>query len=113
MAILTRLGETDAIVYTEVSAAGDEFDNADGYSEVEIYNRSGQTRRVIFVEQHDCTFGEKGSHAAQIATVPPGAKLRVRHFTIWRYNNASKRVEMTYPDGTAGLEVAALYRPAL
>ena len=113
MAILVRLGETDPIVYTSASAGGDEFDNANGFSELEIYNRSGSTRRVQFVEQRDCTFGEKGSHAAQIVTVPPGAKLRVRHFQIWRYNNAAQRVEMIYLDGVAGLQLAALDRPAL
>jgi len=62
VAILTRLGETDPIVYTPASAGGDEFDNANGYSEVEIYNRAGLTRRVVFAEQRNCTFGEKGSH---------------------------------------------------
>ena len=113
MAILTRLSETDPIAYTAASVDGDEFDNANGYSEVEFYNRAGITRRVQFVEQRDCTFGEKGSHAAQVVTLAPGDKHRSRHFTIWRYNNAAHRVEMIYPDGVAGLMVAALDRPAL
>lgn len=113
MATITRLGETDQIVYTACSVDGDEFDNADGWSEVEIYNRAGIERRVVFIEQRDCTFGEKGSHAAQVVTVAPGAKHRARHFVIWRYNNAQNRVEMTYPDGVVGLMVAALARPAL
>lgn len=113
MSTLTRLGETDQIAYTACSAGGDEFDNADGWSEVEIYNRAGIARRVVFVEQRDCTFGEKGSHAAQVVTVPAGAKHRARHFVIWRYNNSQNRVEMTYPDGVAGLMVAALDRPPL
>lgn len=113
MAILTRLDETETIVYSVASAGGDEFDNANGYSEVELYNRAGISRRVQFVEQRDCTFGEKGSHAAQVVTLPPGAKHRSRHFHIWRYNNAANRVEMIYPDGVAGLMVAALNRPAL
>lgn len=113
MAILARLSETDQIVYTACSVDGDEFDNADGWSEVEIYNRAGLARRVVFVEQRDCTFGEKGSHAAQVVVLASGAKHRERHFVIWRYNNPQNRVEMTYPDGVAGLMVAALYRPAL
>ena len=113
MAILTRLSETDPISYTAASAGGDEFDNANGYAEVELYNRAGIERRVQFVEQRDCTFGEKGSHAAQVVTLAPGDKHRLRHFHIWRYNNSAGRVEMVYPDGVAGLMVAALNRPAL
>jgi len=53
VAILTRLGETDPIVYTPASAGGDEFDNANGYSEVEIYNRAGLTRREGFARGAD------------------------------------------------------------
>jgi hypothetical protein len=113
VATLTVLSETDPIAYTAASADGDEFDNADGYSEVELYNRAGIERRVQFVEQRNCTFGEKGSHAAQTVTLSPGDKRRMRHFQIWRYNNADNRVEMTYPDGVAGLMVAPLNRPAL
>ena len=29
------------------------------------------------------------------------------------FDNANQRVEMTYPDGVAGLVVAALYRPPI
>lgn len=113
MAILPKLGETDPITYTAADAAGDAFDNANGFAELEIYNRSGLSLRVEFTEQRNCTFGEKGVHARRIEMVPPGAKTRVRHFQIWRYNNTSNQVEMIYPDGVAGLELAALDRPSL
>ena len=113
MAILPLLGETDQVTYTPASAGGDEFDNAAGFTELEIWSRAGKTLRVQFVEQRDCTYGEKGSHAASLVTMAPGSKTRLRLFSIWRYNNGSHRVEMTYPDGELGLELAALYRPAL
>ena len=113
MPILPLLGETDPITYTPAAAAGDEFDNADGVTELEIWNRAGISLRVEFVEQRNCSFGEKGVHVGRIETIPPGSKLRVRHFHIWRYNNKSKRVEIIYPDGATGLELAALFRPCL
>lgn len=113
MAILSLHGETDPLAYSAASAGGDEFDNREGFTELDIYNQAGIALRVEFTEQRDCTFGEKGAHAAQIETVAPGASTRVRKFQIWRYNNANHRVEMTYPDGVAGLVVAALYRPPI
>lgn len=113
MAILQLFADGENYSYTRASASGDEFDNADGTSEIEIWNRAGISRRVVFTEQHDCTFGEKGAHIAQTVTLQPGFRNRVRHFKIWRYNNANQRVEMTYPDGALGLELAALDKPAL
>ncbi len=113
MAVLPLLVENDPVIYSTAAPAGDEFDNSGGVTELEIWNRAGKTLRVEFVEQRDCTFGEKGVHADRIATLAPGVKTRVRHFQIWRYNNAARRVEMIYPDGATGLALAALYRPAL
>jgi len=113
MALLPLLGETDPITYTPANAAGDEFDNANRATELEIWNRAGISLRVEFIEQRNCTFGEKGVHSARIITMTPGTKTRVRHFEIWRYNNRSNRVEMIYPDGATGLELAALDRPCL
>ena len=113
MGLLPLLVENDPVTYTAASAGGDEFDNVAGVTELEIWNRAGKTLRVEFVEQRNCTFGEKGVHAARIATLAPGVKTRVRHFQIWRYNNAANRVEMIYPDGEQGLALAALDRPAI
>ena len=113
MAVLPLLGETDAVVYTSASAGGDEFDNAAGVTELEIWNRAGKTLRVVFTEQRNCTYGETGVHVDQIVTMAPGVKTRVRLFQIWRYNNSASRVELTYPDGELGLELASLFRPAL
>jgi hypothetical protein len=113
VALLPLLGETDPLTYTPASAGGDEFDNADGFTELEIWNRAGKTLRVIFTEQRNCTYGETGVHVDQIVTMSPGVKTRVRLFQIWRYNNSAGRIELTYPDGELGLALAALYRPAL
>ncbi len=111
MPTLPLLSETDPITYTVADVDGDEFDNLAGVSEIEIFNRSGLALRVEFVEQRNCSFGEKGVHLNRIETVPAGSKNRLRHFHIWRYNNSANRVEMTYPDGVVGLELAALDRP--
>ncbi len=113
MAILPLLGQRDQVTYTPASDGGDEFDNADGFTEIDIWNRAGRTREVRFVEQRNCLFGEKGSHASSLVSVPPGGSHRVRLFSIYRYNNASDRVEVIYPLGQSGLELAALYRPPI
>ena len=113
MALLPLLGETDPITYTPATAIGDEFDNAAGVTELEIWNRAGIPLRVEFVEQRNCSFGEKGVHAGRIVTIPAGSKLRVRHFQIWRYNDKASRVHTLYPDGETGIELAALFRPCL
>ncbi len=113
MAILPIIGETDEITFTVASAGGDEFDNAAGVSSLQIKNTSGGPLRVEFVEQRNCSFGEKGIHVTRIVTVAGGTTMRIPRFQIWRYNNANKRVEMIYPDGEASLELAALDRPCL
>ncbi len=113
MGVLPLLGETDPLVFTPATAGGDEFDNAEGATELAIWNRAGRTREVQLVEQRDCLFGEKGSHESALVSLAPGAMTRVRKFAIYRYNNASARVEITYPSGESGLELAALYRPPI
>ena len=113
MAILPIIGETDPITFTAASAGGDEFDNAEGASGLQIKNTSGGDLRVEFVEQRNCNFAEKGIHVTRIVTVAAGTTLRIPRFQSWRYNNANKRVEMIYPDGEAGLELAALDRPCV
>ena len=113
MAILPIIGETDPITFTPATAGGDEFDNAKGVTGLKISNTSGGPLRVEFVEQRNCSFGEKGVHITRIVTVAAGAKRRIPRFQIWRYNNSFNRVEMIYPDGVAGLELAALDRPCL
>ena len=111
MSTLPLLGETDPIVYTKASADGDEFDNRSGFTEIEIWNRSGSVRTVEFVEQRNCSFGEQNVHATRLLSIDPGVKIRSRRFSAWRYNNKSNHVEMIYPDSEAGIELAALYRP--
>ncbi len=113
MAILILIGETEAITFTPASAGGDEFDNAAGTSGLQIKNTTGGDLRVEFVEQRDCSYGEQDVHTSRIVTVLAGTTLRVPRFQMWRYNNAAKRVEMIYPDGEAGLELAALDRPCV
>ncbi len=113
MALLPLLGETDPLTYTPAEAGGDEFDNVEGFTELEIWNRAGRTREVLFVEQRNCMFGEKGSHASALVSLAPGVRTRVRKFSLWRYNNALARVEVTYPSGETGIELAALYRPPI
>jgi len=113
MAILPIIGETDPITFTSATASGDEFDNAKGITGLQISNTSGVDLRVEFVEQRDCSFGEKDIHVNRIVTVVAASKVRIPRFQIWRYNNAFNRVEMIYPDGVAGLELTALDRPCL
>ncbi len=113
MAILPIIAETAEITFTVASAGGDEFDNAEGVSGLQIKNTLGAPLRVEFVEQRLCSYGEKGIHVTRIVTVAAGATMRIPRFQSWRYNNANKRVEMIYPDGETGLELAALDRPCL
>ena len=113
MAILPLIGETEEITFTPASAAGDEFDNAAGTSGLVIWNQSAGSLRVEFVEQRNCSYGEKGVHITRVVTVLAGVQHRIPRFTSWRYNNANKRVEMIYPDGETDIELAALDRPCL
>ena len=113
MAIIALIAETDPITFTAAAAAGDEFDNAAGTSGLQIFNNSAGALRVQFVEQRACNFGGLEVHASRIVTVAAGATMRIPRFQIWRYNNASNRVEMIYPDGVTGLGVAALDRPCV
>ena len=113
MAILTLIGETEEVTFTPASAGGDEFDNAAGTSGLQIKNSSLAPLRVEFVEQRDCSYGEQDVHTSRIVTVAAGTTLRIPRFNMWRYNNASKRVEMVYPDGESGIELAALDRPCV
>lgn len=113
MAILPLIGETEEITFTPASAGGDEFDNADGTSGLQIKNTTGGDLRVEFVEQRNCSYGEQDVHDSRIVMVLAGKTLRIPRFDMWRYNSAAKRVEMIYPDGEAGLEMAALDRPCV
>lgn len=113
MAILTLIGETDEITFTAAAVAGDEFDNAAGTSGLQIKNSSGGDLRVEFVEQRDCSYGEQDVHTSRIVTVLAGTTMRIPRFSMWRYNNVSKRVEIVYLDGVTDLEVAALDRPCV
>lgn len=112
MAILVLIADTAPIVFTPASAGGDEFDNASGFSGLQVKNTTGGDLRVEFVEQRDCSFGEQDIHVTRIVTIDAGTTLRIPRFNSWRYNNANKRVEMIYPDGETGLELAALDRPS-
>jgi hypothetical protein len=113
VAILSLIAETDPITFTDAAAGGDEFDNAAGTSGLQIFNNSGGELRVAFVEQRKCNFDGQDVHAGRIVTVAAGATMRIPRFQMWRYNNSNKRVEMIYPDGEAGLKLAALDRPCL
>jgi len=113
VAILTLIGETEAITFTPASAGGDEFDNADGTSGLQIQAAAAGDLRVEFVEQRSCSYGEQAVHTSRIVTVLAGTTMRIPRFQMWRYNNAAKRVEMIYPDGEVGLSLAALDRPCV
>ena len=111
MAILVLLGESDPVVLVLATVTGDEMPNDDGNSKLEVYNQSAGALRVTAVEQRECGYGEKNVHVASTVSIAAGDRVPVGKFNPYRYNNTFRRVEFTYPDGVAGLWVAATHRP--
>lgn len=110
MAILELLGPNDPVVQVAADVDGDEFDNKDGDSKLLVYNQSGVPLRVQFIDQRPCSY-DLLEHADSTVTIAAGDNIPVGKFNPHRYNNSFRRVEAEYPDGVAGLWVAAASRP--
>jgi len=110
VAILDLLGPNDPVVQVAADVLGDEFDNKDGDSKLQVYNQSGVPLRVTFVEQRACSY-DQVQHDTSTVTIAAGDNVPVGKFNPHRYNNTFRRVEAIYPDGVAGLWVAAVSRP--
>lgn len=110
MAILPLLSESDPIVWENADAGGDEFDNTEGHSKLQVWNQTAGDLRLTFVEKRPCSFGEIG-HDSSTLTISAGVTSPVGKFQVYRYNSTFHRVEVTYPDGVVGLKVCATYRP--
>ena len=110
MAILELLGPNDPVVQVAADVDGDEFLNADGDSKLIVYNQSGVPLRVTLAEQRPCSY-DQVQHDSSTVTIAAGDNVPVGKFNPHRYNNTFRRVEATYPDGVAGLWVAAASRP--
>jgi len=110
VAILDLLGPNDPVVQVPADVLGDEFDNKDGDSKLIVFNQSGVPLRVTLTEQRACSYAQV-QHDSSTVTIAAGDNVPVGKFNPHRYNNTFRRVEATYPDGVAGLWVAAASRP--
>ena len=110
MAILELLGPGDPVNQQLADVNGDEFPNEDGDSKLIAYNQSGVPLRLTFVDQRECSYGLV-VHASSTLNLAAGDNVPFGKFNPHRYNNTYRRVEVTYPDGVAGLWVAAQSRP--
>ena len=110
MAILPLLGESDPVVQQQADVNGDEFRNEDGDTKLITFNQSGVPLRLVFTDQRACSYGFI-AHADSTVTIIAGDNVSVGKFNPHRYNNSFRRVQVTYPDGVAGLFVASATRP--
>jgi hypothetical protein len=104
--LLTVQTDMAAPTFASCDNSGNSFDNSSGQVYFWVENGTGGSITVTVAEKRTCNFG----HTAQdfVAIILDGATTAYGPFDLLRFNDSSRRVNVTYSNGPSSLKVAAV-----
>ena len=88
--------------FAAATSGGDSYTNS-GLETLQVKNGSGGALRVTITAQHPCSQGTLHTVTYSVAA---GGTMLLGPFAFQYYNDASNKVQITYPDGVTSLTVA-------